>query len=92
MKIKLNREFMHAMAIAAACSLATTLVLLVLSLISWGLVFAALMILFMPIAHGAIKFYKKTKCIDLEDFFSHLIEEDPNKIQKEDDDYNTFNW
>lgn len=83
---------MHAMGIAAACSLATTLVLLVLSLISWGLVFAALMVLFMPIAHGAIKFYKKTKCIDLEDFFSHLIEEDPNKIQKEDDDYNTFNW
>lgn len=84
MKIKLDKEFLKVMGIAAACSFVATIVLLILSLLSWGVVFAALMLLFMPLAQGAIKFYKKKNCMDLEDFFTELMETDDepdNKIE-----------
>jgi hypothetical protein len=76
MKIKLDKQFLMVMGIAAACSLIVTTFLAFLSLLSWGIVFAALMLLFMPIAHGAIKFYKQKKCSDLEDFFRYLMEDE----------------
>lgn len=76
MKIKLDKEFLKTMGIAAVCSLAVTVTLAILSLLSWGVVFAALMLLFMPLAQGAIKFYRKKNCTDLEDFFTELMEKD----------------
>lgn len=82
MKIKLDKEFLKVMGIAAVCSLAVTAVLAILSLLSWGVVFAALMLLFMPLAQGAIKFYKKKNCMDLEDFFTELIETDDESDSK----------
>lgn len=82
MKIKLDKEFLKVMGIAAVCSLAVTATLAILSLLSWGIVFAALMLLFMPLAQGAIKFYKKTNCMDLEDFFTELMETDDESDSK----------
>ena len=76
MKIKLDKQFLKTMGIAAVCSLAVTFFVLALSLISWGVVFAALLLLFMPVAQGAIKFYEKTNCRDLEDFFIELMEDE----------------
>ena len=76
MKIKLDKEVLKTMGIAAVCSLAVTVTLAILSLLSWGVVFAALMLLFMPLAQGAIKFYRKKNCTDLEDFFTELMEKD----------------
>ena len=77
MKIKLDKQFLKVMGIAAVCSLAVTAILAILSLFSWGAVFAALMLLFMPIAQGSIKFYQKKRCYSLENFFSHLMEDEP---------------
>ena len=76
MKIKLDKEFLKIMGVAAMCSLAVTVTLAILSLLSWGVVFAALMLLFMPLAQGAIKFYKKKDCMDLEDFFTELMDDE----------------
>lgn len=87
MKIKLNKQFLEITGIAAACSVLVTAILAILSLLSWGAVFAALMLLFMPIAQGSIKFYKKKHCYSLENFFSHLIEDEP-----EDEDENSRIW
>ena len=88
MKIKLDKQFLKVMGIAASCSLVVTIILFFLSLISWGVVFAALMLLFMPIAQGAIKFYKKKKCIDLEDFFRYLMEDE----EKDDYKSSSIDW
>lgn len=77
MKIKLDKQFLKVMGIAAVCSLAVTAILAILSLFSWGAVFAALMPLFMPIAQGSIKFYQKKRCYSLKNFFSHLMEDEP---------------
>ena len=87
MKIKLDKQFLKVMGIATVCSVAATAILAILSLLSWGAVFAALMLLFMPIAQGSIKFYKKKHCYNLENFFSHLIEDEP-----EDEDENSHIW
>ena len=76
MKIKLDTQFLKVMGIAAVCSLAATAILAILSAISWGVVFAALMLLFMPIAQGSIKFYQKKRCYSLKNFFSHLMEDE----------------
>lgn len=82
MKIKLDKQFLKVMGIAATCSLAVTAILAILSLLSWGVVFAALMLLFMPIAQGSIKFYQKKHCYSLENFFSYLME---NESEDEED-------
>ena len=82
MKIKLDKQFLKVMGIAAVCSLAATAILAILSLFSWGAVFAALMLLFMPIAQGSIKFYQKKRCYSLQNFFSYLMEDEPE--DKED--------
>ena len=79
MKIKLDKQFLKVMGIAAVCSVAVTAVLAILSFISWGCVFAALMLLFMPIAQGAIKFYEKKRCSYLGDFFHYLMEDEEEK-------------
>ena len=79
MKIKLDKQFLKLMGITVACSIAATAILAILSLISWGCVFAALMLLFMPIAQGAIKFYKKKRCNYLGDFFHYLMEDEEEK-------------
>ena len=76
MKIKLDKQFLKVMGIAATCSVVATAFLALLALISWGVVFAVLMLLFMPIAQGAIKFYEQKKCSDLEDFFCSLMEDE----------------
>ena len=83
MKIKLDKQFLKIMGVAAVCSAIVTAFLALLSIISWGVVFAALVLLFMPLAQGGIKFYKKKKCVDLEDFFHYLMEdeESDNKIE-----------
>ena len=73
------------MGIAAACSAIITALLALLSIISWGVVFAALILLFMPLAQGGIKFYKKKNCVDLEEFFRYLMEdEEETKISNID--------
>lgn len=79
MKIKLDKQFLKVMGIAAACSVAVTAVLAILSFISWGCVFAALFLLFMPIAQGSIKFYEKKRCRYLGDFFHYLMEDEEEK-------------
>ena len=84
MKIKLNKQFLEAMAIAAACSAFMTGILGLLYLVSWGIVFVVLMLLFMPVAQGAIEFYEKEDCVDLKEFFTELMksdEEPDNKIE-----------
>lgn len=82
MKIKLDKDFFKVIGIAALCSLVITMVLLILSLISWMGVFAVLMLLFMPLAQGALKFYKEKDCMCLEDFFAELMEPDNESISK----------
>lgn len=78
MKIKMDKQFLEVLGVAAACSAIVTVIFAILSIFSWGVVFAGLLLLFMPIAQGAIKFYKQEKCINLEDFF-HRLMEDENK-------------
>lgn len=79
MKIKLDKQFLKVMGIAAVCSIAVTAILAILSFISWGCVFAALMLLFMPIAQGGMKFYQKKRCRDMIDFFHYLMEDEEEK-------------
>ena len=85
MKIKLDKQFLKVMGIAAICSIITTVILGLLALISWGIVFAALMLLFMPIAQGSLKFYEEKKCYSLENFFYYLINDEEKKIQSIED-------
>lgn len=88
MKIKLDKQFLKVMGIAAACSVAVTAILAILSFISWGCVFAALFLLFMPIAQDAIKFYEKKRCRYLGDFFQYLMEdEEENKSSRSEIDW-----
>lgn len=82
MKIKLDKDFFKVIGIAVLCSLVVTLVLLILSLISWTGVFTVLMLLFMPLAQGALKFYREKDCVDLEDFFTELVEPENESISK----------
>ena len=81
MKIKLDKQFLKIMGVAAVCSAIVTAFLALLSVISWGVVFAALVLLFMPLAQGGIKFYKKKRCVDLEDFFRYLMEDEEEEIK-----------
>ena len=81
MKIKLDKQFLKVMGIAAACSVAVTAILAILSAISWGVVFAALFLLFMPIAQGAIKFYEKKRCYSLKNFFQYLMEDEEEETK-----------
>lgn len=85
MKIKLDKQFLKVMGIAAACSIAVTAILAILSFISWGCVFAALMLLFMPIAQGAIKFYQKKHCHDMTEFFQYMMEDEDEKPKRTSD-------
>ena len=87
MKIKLDKQFLKVMGIAATCSAIVTAFLALLSIISWGVVFAALMLLFMPLAQGGIKFYKKKRCSDLEDFFRCLMED-----EEEEEKHSNIDW
>lgn len=88
MKIKLDKQFLKVMGIAAVCSIIVTVFLSLLALISWGVVFAALMLLFMPIAQGGIKFYQQKRCSDLEDFFHYLMEDE----KEVSDNHNKIDW
>ncbi len=81
MKIKLDKQFLKVMGVAAVCSAIVTAFLALLSIISWGVVFAALVLLFMPLAQGGIKFYKKKRCADLEDFFRYLMEDEEEETK-----------
>lgn len=87
MKIKLDKQFLKVMKIATVCSLTMTAILAILSIISWGVVFAALMLLFMPLVQGGIKFYEKKNCIDLEEFFYYLMED-----EKEETKMSSIDW
>ena len=86
MKIKLDKQLLQAIGIAVVCALVTTIAILLLSVLSWGFVFAALLILFMPISQGAIKFYKQEKFYDIVDFIERLFETEKSKQIEEDDD------
>ncbi len=86
MKIKLDKQLLQAIGIAAACSTVVTIAILLLSVLSWGFVFAALLILFIPITQGAIKFYKQERCYDIVDFIERLFETEKSKQIEEDDD------
>ena len=87
MKIKLDKQFLKVMEVAAVCSLTMTAILAILSMISWGVVFAVLVLLFMPLAQGGIKFYEKKNCIDLEEFFYYLMED-----EKEETKMSSIDW
>ena len=87
MKIKLDKQFLKVMGVAAVCSAIITAFLALLSIISWGVVFAALVLLFMPLAQGGIKFYKKKRCVDLEDFFRYLMEDEEEETKTSNIDW-----
>lgn len=88
MKIKLDKQLLQAIGIAAVCAVVVTIAILLLSVLSWGFVFAALLIIFIPISQGAIKFYKQEKCYDIVDFIERLFEtEKENHIEEDNDGF-----
>lgn len=82
MKIKINKKFFKTFSVAALCSIAVTMAIGILAAVSWGFVFAALLILFMPICDGAVKFYEKNHCMSLPHFFKLLMEDENDNMIK----------
>lgn len=67
-------KYIRACAIAAAGAFAVVIVLWILSSLSWAFVWAFLTYGLIPLAVKAIKFYEDNECMDIEDFFTELIE------------------
>jgi hypothetical protein len=67
------KDYIVAFGLAAAGAAALLLVLWIMSLLSWGLVFAMLIGILIPIAYKAMDFWRQEECLDLEDFFSALF-------------------
>ena len=81
------KDYMIAFGLAAAGAIVLLLVLWIMSLISWGLVFAMLIGILIPIAYKAINFWRQEECLDLEDFFSALFnQKEKNSIGSITDD------
>jgi ABC-type nickel/cobalt efflux system permease component RcnA len=67
------KDYMIAFGLAIAGAIILLLALWIMSLISWGLVFAMLIGILIPIAYKAMNFWRQEECLDLEDFFSALF-------------------
>lgn len=67
------KDYIVAFGLAAAGAAALLLVLWIMSLLSWGLVFAMLIGILIPVAYKAMNFWRQEECLDLEDFFSALF-------------------
>lgn len=67
------KDYIVAFGLAAAGATVSLLVLWIMSLLSWGLVFAMLIGILIPVAYKAMNFWRQEECLDLEDFFSALF-------------------
>lgn len=74
--MRFDKYLILGLMIAALAAAALLLVIFVLSLISWGIIFALLIILLTPVSYAAVKFYVKNDCYDFDDFFEALTEEE----------------
>jgi Na+(H+)/acetate symporter ActP len=81
------KDYIVAFGLAAAGATVLLLVLWIMSLLSWGLVFAMLIGILIPVAYKAMNFWRQEECLDLEDFFSVLFnQKEQNSINSIADD------
>ena len=62
------KDYLIAFGLAAASAAALILVLWIMSLTSWGVIYAMLIGVLIPVAYKAINLWRKEDCLDLDDF------------------------
>lgn len=85
------KDYLIAFGLAATGAAALLLVLWLMSLISWGVIYALLIGILIPIAYKAIDVWRKEDCLDLDDFceaiFNSKKKESPNNSIIDDETY-----
>lgn len=89
MKIK---DYLTAVGIAAAGAAVIEFVLWLMSLISWGVVWAVLSFGFIPVAIKAMHFYQENNCYDIDDFINALMEYQSGSEEQDSAKENWIKW
>ena len=89
MKIK---DYLIAVGIAAAGAAVIEFVLWLMSLISWGVVWAVLSFGFIPVAIKAMNFYQEHDCYDIDDFINALMEYRGESKEQDSPKENKIEW
>lgn len=76
MKHKLNSKVIAAVGISAALTFGLTIALWILSLLGWGIVYIALLLIMIPIVCWLVDVWCETDCCTLEDLWYELTMED----------------
>lgn len=69
-----TKDYLTAVGLAATGSLVVVFILWLMSVISWGVVWAVLSFGFIPVAIKAMHFYQENNCYDIDDFINALME------------------
>lgn len=69
-----TKEYLLACGLATIGALIAVFILMLMSLISWAIVWAVLSFGLIPVALKAIKFYQEHDCYDIDDFLQELME------------------
>lgn len=85
------KDYLIAFGLAAASAAALILVLWIMSLISWGVIYAMLIGVLIPVAYKAINVWREEDCLDLDDFcrviFKSKKKESPKNSIIDDETY-----
>ena len=85
------KDYLIAFGLAATGAAALLLILWLMSLISWGVIYALLIGILIPIAYKAIDVWRKEDCLDLNDFYEAIFnskkKELPNNSIIDDETY-----
>lgn len=73
------KDYLIAFGLAATGAAALLLVLWLMSLISWGIIYAALIGVLIPVTYKAINLWREEDCLDLDDFCEAVFK--PKKIE-----------
>lgn len=84
-RIKLNKILLCAIGISILSALVITFVSWLISLFSWGVIFAFNSLILLPIVYMLCETYVKNDCYDLEDLWEVLTEEDEEEDKKKDE-------
>lgn len=66
------KDYLIACLIIIGLSIGLTIIIMLLSMMSWCLIASLFSFIFTPIIIWVVKFWKEYNCIDLEDFFEEL--------------------
>ena len=84
MKFKFDKKLLLTILISIGISSILTLIFLITSLLSWGLVLWLITMICLPFVKVIVEIYEEEKCLDMKDLWETLTDEE--------DDYDDDNY